>query len=199
MARALNVFEEKFLRQYFGDSLKTPRIRIMATPVPRAHSVYGNYIGLPTWCFLCGDSAAEVDLANTYAAATFAHEAVHVWQRQQGLWVTWKGLWLQLGYGLGIDPYVYDCSEHDPDVLLEYFRSGNIEQQGQIVEDLVVAERTGQHIEKFRAVREYLHSLAHRALSSDTDFRRVTLARECECEDRGKGSRSAPARESPPG
>ena len=152
------MFEKKFLQRYFGDSLNITQISVATTRGRRAYSVYGNYVCLPAWCFLCGDSTTEVDLANAYAAATLAHEAVHVWQRQQGIWVTVKGAWLQVGYGLGIDPYAYDYSEYDPGRLLEYFRSGNIEVQGQIVQDFVVAERTGRNSKKFDAVREYLHS-----------------------------------------
>ena len=158
MQRRLTQLEVDFLSRYFGDALETASIRLAATRGRRAYSIRGNHIRLPRSCFVNFDTTASVNLIHPLTAATLAHEATHVWQRQRGLWVTLKGALLQLGDQCGFDPYAYDREESDPATMLSQFLWGNIEQQGQIVQDLVFDELTGQKTVQFGEVRAYLLS-----------------------------------------
>jgi hypothetical protein len=158
MQRRLRQTEADFLHHYFGDELDTAAVRVAVTRGSRAYSIRGDQIRLPRHCFVNVDGTASVNLSNPYAAATFAHEATHVWQRQRGLWVTLRGALLQLGDQCGIDPYAYDRTECNPLKLLSLFLSGNVERQGQIVQDLVFSERTGQPTLQFEEIRMYLLS-----------------------------------------
>ncbi len=157
MRRRLIQTEVDFLQRYFGTALDTSSIRLAAARGRRAYAIHGNHIWLPRQDFMSRDTTASVNLLEL-SAATLAHEATHVWQRQRGLWVTLKGAVLQLGNQCGIDPYAYDRWESDPTTLLSHFLTGNIEQQGQIVQDLVFCDLTGQTVAKFCEVHAYLLS-----------------------------------------
>ncbi|MET0343141.1 MAG: hypothetical protein ABW252_19185, partial [Polyangiales bacterium] len=103
------------------------------------------------------DPRAEVRLDVPSIAAVFAHEAVHVWQRQGGRRVTWEGARLQAGYTLGLfDPYAYDARATCPATLLSLFVLGNIEQQGRIFEDYVRADLEGRDTERFGQVADWV-------------------------------------------
>ena len=133
--RPLTTNEKQFLDQYFGGSLDTSSIDIGSSIGSRSWSPYGNRISLTSDLFSGGCSGNEVNLSDPSAASTFAHEARYVWQRQRGRWVTTEGILLQAGYSLGIrDPYAYSLSP-EPDVNLQTFLDGSIEQQGQMFED----------------------------------------------------------------
>ncbi|MBM4258383.1 MAG: hypothetical protein FJ147_21105 [Deltaproteobacteria bacterium] len=162
MPRRLVQAEIDFLARYFGESLDTDTIRVAATRGRRAYSIRGSHIRLPRPCFADRDTIAAVDLMNPWAAATLAHEATHVWQRQRGVWVTLKGAWLQLGDQCGRDPYAYNREESNPTRMFLQFFHGNIERQGQIVEDLVFADQTGQEAPQFSEIHAYLLSAAFR-------------------------------------
>jgi hypothetical protein len=145
----LTANEASFLKRYFGDSLDTDAIDIGSSLGQRAWSPYGNRISLNENSFvgMCSDN--EVDLSNPSAASVFAHEATHVWQRQNGGWVTSRGALLQAEYSLGLgNPYAYSSPSD--------FFGGNIEQQGQIVQDFVFADRTGGNTAPFSTVARWL-------------------------------------------
>jgi hypothetical protein len=156
MPRRLLQTEVDFLTRYFGDTLDAESMRLAATRGRRAYSIRGNHVRLPRHCFVNNDTTAPVHLRDPRAAATLAHEATHVWQRQRGVWVTLKGAFLQLGDQCGRDPYAYNREEADPGRMLSLFLHGNIERQGQMVQDLVFAELTGQETWQFSELRDYL-------------------------------------------
>jgi RHS repeat-associated protein len=156
--RPLTTKERDFLGNYFGKSLDTSNIDVDAAIGDRALSPYGDNIRLPNHYFKNGDPECEIDLSVLRYASVFAHEAAHVWQRQHGEWVTLKGFFLQLGDQLGISPYQYDAAETNPSTMLDNFKKGNVEQQGQIVEDFVGADRSGRNTSPFQGVRDYLRT-----------------------------------------
>jgi hypothetical protein len=152
MGRPLSETETRFLAEYFGEALSFDGIRLGTSVGRRCWSPYGNRISLTRDCFEAGDSRAAVRLADPRVAATFAHEAVHVWQRQHNVWVTLRGAALQTGYVLRLsDPYRYAPSE-DPDAIFAQFVTGNIERQGRIFQDYVYAQRTGADSSRFTQV-----------------------------------------------
>lgn len=151
-ARALTAGERGFLGRYFDGSLDPDHIAIGVSIGHRCWSPYGNRISLTARHFVAGDPRKEVVLGDAGVASTFAHEALHVWQRQHGQWVTLRGIPLQAGYALGLcDPYRHDSSE-DPREMLNIFLGGNIEQQGRIFERYVYASQTGGDTAAYRDI-----------------------------------------------
>lgn len=157
--RRVSPAEQAFLARYFGRSLTAERIRIGTSLGRRSWSPLGARISLTRDLFHDGDARAEVRLDDPRAASIFAHEALHVWQRQHGRAVTREGARLQAGYTLGLfDPYAYDQSLCDPAALLAAFVLGNIEQQGRMVEDLVRSELRGEDSARFNAVAGWIRN-----------------------------------------
>jgi len=156
--RSLTSHEKQFLSTFFGSSLNSTGIDIDVSIGSRAWSPYGDNIRLPAKYFKNGNLDCGVDLSNPLAASIFGHEATHVWQRQHGQWVTTQGLFLQIAYSLGINVYQYDASQTDPAIMLDNFLSGNIEQQGQIVQDFVYNSRTGGNTSPYVGVGSYLQN-----------------------------------------
>jgi hypothetical protein len=155
--RPVSSGERAFLEHYFHAGLAIDRIRLGSSLGARSWSPYGNRISLTRDLYLDGDPRADVRLSDPLAAAVFAHEAVHVWQRQHGRAVTREGALLQAGYTLGLfDPYAYDESESDAASLLAQFALGNIEQQGRMVQDYVYADRTGKPTRRFDKLLAWL-------------------------------------------
>jgi hypothetical protein len=100
--------------------------------------------------FRGGSAASEVELDDPRSASVFAHEAMHVWQRQGGRRVTWEAIPLQASYTLsGVDPYAYERCE-DPSQMLERFLKANVEQQAKMFEDFVYFDRTARDTSAFR-------------------------------------------------
>lgn len=155
-SRALTIREKGFLRRYFGSSLDVGIINVAVAIGRRAYSPYGSHIRLPARYFTGSTPAWEIELSDCGYAAAFVHEAAHVWQRQHGEFVTCKGLFLQLKGLIGINPYHYDTTQADPAGMLAIFQQGNIEQQGQIVQDFVGRDLTGRDTSRFSRVRDYL-------------------------------------------
>jgi hypothetical protein len=148
--RRVSQRERAFLEHVFHHALVTDRIALGSSLGRRSWSPYAGRISLTRDLFVDNDPRAEVRLDDPRAASIFAHEAVHVWQRQHGRAVTREGALLQAGYTLGLfDPYAYDTRERDAASLLAAFLLGNIEQQGRMVEDFVYAEHTGGPTEHF--------------------------------------------------
>jgi hypothetical protein len=149
--------ERRFLASHFGHALDTDRIRIGTSVGRRSWSPYGGRISLTRDLFSEHHPRSVVRLDDARAASIFAHEALHVWQRQVGRRVTWEGAGLQAGYTLGLfDPYAYDQTIADPAALLTVFVLGNIEQQGRIFQDYVHAELSGGDTERFRRVVDWV-------------------------------------------
>jgi hypothetical protein len=140
------------LRAYFGPSLDTRGMRIVASLSHRSWSPFGHRISLVKTHFRDGHAASEVELDEPRSAAVFAHEAMHVWQRHGGRRVTWEAIPLQASYTLGrSDPYAYERSEN-PARMLERFLGANVEQQAKMFEDFVYFDRTGRDTSAFRDV-----------------------------------------------
>ncbi|HKU43441.1 MAG TPA: hypothetical protein VJR89_35005 [Polyangiales bacterium] len=152
LSRALHASEVDFLRRYFGASLNLEPIRVSVSWGKRSWSPFGQRISLAVRHFRDSEPLDVIDLDDAHSAAVFAHEAMHVWQRQQGRAVTREAIPLQAGYILKrFDPYHYEPSS-DPQHMLAKFESANVEQQAKIFEDYVFAERRGQCIEPFAEV-----------------------------------------------
>jgi hypothetical protein len=148
--------EQSFLSETFGAALALGPIRVSCSLGRRSWSPFGARISLSRRCFLGERAEQPVNLADPWAAAVFAHEAVHVWQRQRGRAVTREGARLQTLYALGLfDPYAYDSTQ-DPQRLLAEFVLGNIEQQGKIFQDYVFAQRTGRATRRFGEVARWV-------------------------------------------
>jgi hypothetical protein len=152
--------ESQFLRAYFGTSLDTRALRIAASLGRRSWSPFGQRVSLAKTHFSEGHAASEVELNEPRAAAVFAHEAMHVWQRQGGRRVTWEAIPLQASYTLGrCDPYAYERCE-DPARMLERFLGANVEQQAKMFEDFVYLDRTGRDTSAFRDVVAHVRGRA---------------------------------------
>lgn len=157
--RRVTAAERAFLELHFGGSLALDRIAIGSSLGSRSWSPYGNRISLTRDLFCEQDARAEVRLDDARAASIFAHEALHVWQRQHGRAVTWEGAQLQTGYTLRLfDPYAYDHTLRDPAELLARFVLGNIEQQGRMFQDYVFACHTGADSRRFSAIARWVRS-----------------------------------------
>jgi hypothetical protein len=149
--------ERAFLRHYFGEALAIDRIWIGSSLGARSWSPLGGRISLTRDLFRERKPHAEVRLDLPAVAAVFAHEALHVWQRQRGRRVTWEGAWLQGGYALGLfDPYAYDARGADAPTLLMRFVLGDIEQQGRMFQDYVEADLLGHDTARFEQVAAWV-------------------------------------------
>lgn len=132
-------------------------MRIAASLGRRSWSPFGHRISLVRRHFRGADAAHEVELEDPRAAAVFAHEAMHVWQRQGGRRVTWEAIPLQAGYWAGRDPYAYEVCE-DPSQMLERFLAANVEQQAKMVEDFVYCDRVSADTSVFAEVARYVRT-----------------------------------------
>lgn len=155
--RRVNAEEQHFLAHYFGEALDLAPVRLGTSLGARSWSPYGARISLVRSLYRHGDLEAGVKLEDPYVASVFAHEAIHVWQRQRGRAVTRPGAWLQTLYALRLrDPYAY-APRADSRCLLSEFVLGNVEQQGKIFQDYVFAERTGQATDRFSLIASWVH------------------------------------------
>lgn len=148
--------EAEFLRRYFGGSLDLSAIRVAKSLNPFASwSPFGSRISLQPHCLKrCEprETIGETDLANPIAASTFAHEALHVWQRQHGRPVSLPALRAHARHLVGgPDPYGFPFSE-DPAVMLATFRDATVEQQGAIFQEYVRRNETDRPTRPFESV-----------------------------------------------
>jgi hypothetical protein len=156
--RAPSEAECKFLKTYFGDSLDTRYLRIGASLGRRSWSPFGHRISLVRKHFRERDAASEIALEDPHSASVFAHEAMHVWQRQGGRRVTWEAIPLQAAYTLGrFNPYAYEACE-DPELMLERFLLANVEQQAKMVEDFVYREQVGVDVGALASVARHVRT-----------------------------------------
>jgi RHS repeat-associated protein len=155
--RALMEKEKLALQKYFGGSLNTNVIDLSATSGSRASQLTGGNIKMPTRNFVDNNPDKELKLGDPYTFSVFAHEALHVWQRQYGRNPLMEGIFPQIGYSLGIyDPYKYDKSITDSDKVLKMFLEGGLERQGQMLQDYVFAAESGQDTSKFSKMIEHI-------------------------------------------
>jgi hypothetical protein len=159
VGRAPSEAERGFLTACFGDSLQLEQLRIAASLGRRSWSPFGHRISLVRSHFSASDASNEIELADPRAAAVFAHEAMHVWQRQGGRRVTWEAIPLQAGYFAGADPYAYELLA-DPAQMLSSFLRANVEQQAKIFEDYVYRERVGADTSPFADVVRHIRTRA---------------------------------------
>jgi hypothetical protein len=150
--RRVSARERAFLREFFARSLEIERIWIGSSLGKRSWSPFGARISLTRDLF----AGSEVALDDPRAASIFAHEALHVWQRQHGRAVTREGAWLQAGYALGRDPYAYDTRVVDASDLLAMFVLGNIERQGRMMQDYVFAACSGRDTARFAKIAAWV-------------------------------------------
>ncbi|MDB4974660.1 MAG: hypothetical protein JWN48_3001 [Myxococcaceae bacterium] len=161
--RRVSEAERAFLLHYFHNSLAIERISLGTSLGRRSWSPLGARISLTRDLFQERDPLADVRLEDPGAASVFAHEALHVWQRQHGRAVTRQGARLQAGYALGLfDPYAYDTSVREPDALLALFLFGNIEQQGRMMQDYVAADLRGEDTTRFGKLAQWVRNSARR-------------------------------------
>jgi hypothetical protein len=151
--------ERGFLERYFARSLAIDSIVMGTSLGRRSWSPALGRISLTRDLFHERDPRADVRLEDPVAASVFAHEALHVWQRQHGRGVTREGAWLQAGYSLGwFDPYAYDLTLEDPRALLAAFVLGNIEQQGRMMQDYVAADLRGRDTSRFAGISAWIRN-----------------------------------------
>jgi RHS repeat-associated protein len=151
--RPLSKSEAAFLDGYFGSSLDTSVIDLGYSLGARSWSPYGNRISLEKGLWKYG----QVNLSDPYAASVFAHEALHVWQRQNSRWVTTEGAFLQGLYSAGLfDPYDYTRSIRADDIMLNQFLNGNVEQQGQMFQDYVYGIEIGTNVKKYNRIADFV-------------------------------------------
>jgi hypothetical protein len=161
--RRLTDREQRFLQQYFGGALDLDPIRLGTSIGRRSWSPYGARISLVRRAYEARDPDSPVDLADPATAALFAHEALHVWQRQRGRAVTREGAVLQTLYALGLfDPYAYRTGLVDARCMLAEFALGNIEQQGRIFQDYVFHDLTGGATSPFAKVASWVRLSAEK-------------------------------------
>jgi hypothetical protein len=158
-ARPLHDVERAFLEAEFGQSLDLERLRIAGGGHPFGRLGWqpvAARIQLSDACFEARDPAQPV-LQERWPV--LAHEVLHVWQRvhrQHRLGVSVDGL--ILGVARGRAAYIYDRRLTDPELLLQEFLRGNIEQQGQIFEDYVRSNVTDPKARdaRFEQVAQYV-------------------------------------------
>ncbi|HEY6880753.1 MAG TPA: hypothetical protein VI299_22170 [Polyangiales bacterium] len=159
--RRVSSRERAFLAHFFARSLDVDRIWIGSSLGRRSWSPLAGRISLTRDLFRDRNPSAEVQLDDPRAASIFAHEALHVWQRQHGRAVTREGAWLQAGYALGVfDPYAYDTRVADARDLLAMFVLGNIEQQGRMMQDFVFAVCSGADATRFAKIAAWVRARA---------------------------------------
>jgi hypothetical protein len=138
-------------------------ITLGLSPTRRSWSPLGARISLSARHYCHRRIGDGVDLDDPRAASVFAHELLHVWQRQHGRRVTFEGACLQVPYMLGgKSPYRYAFTR-DADAMLSTFLCGNIEQQGQMFQDYVFRDRTGKSTAPYASIAAYVRGSAVRA------------------------------------
>ncbi|HEV2082709.1 MAG TPA: hypothetical protein VGR32_09675 [Brevundimonas sp.] len=116
----------------FGPALDVDRIRVLASPFPRAF-VPGRWFGLDWICWPRASLGADLSTSPLTTRATFVHELVHVWQAQAGT----NLLLGKLRAGDGPAAYAYAPV---PDCVWDGL---NIEQQAMVVEHRYRLEEGG--------------------------------------------------------
>ncbi|MDQ1835608.1 hypothetical protein [Massilia scottii] len=96
------------------------------------------------------------------AASSFCAQFAHQSQRNFGYSVTAKAFGLQIAYSAGIfNPYAYN-KYSDAERTASVFKKGNVEKQGQMIEDYVRAVLEGKDVSQFKIVADSLSECACR-------------------------------------
>lgn len=150
--RGLYPSERAFVQQWFGaqqaawlvEHVRIGRRRWGDTR--RALSLNGGWLSFPRVCFEASDARQPLRLQHPAVAGIVAHELLHALQRCKGLPVTRQAAWLQCKAWLKRqDPYAYQASNQSVRCLRTFW-AANVEQQGQMLQDLVQAHTVGQPI-----------------------------------------------------
>lgn len=124
--------EAALAARVFGTALDVARVRVLATPFPRAF-VPGRWFGVDWICWPRATLSHDLSASPLSVRATFVHELVHVWQAQAGT----NLLFAKLRAGDGPQAYAYDP-------VLDCVWDGlNIEQQAMVVEHRYRLEEGG--------------------------------------------------------
>ena len=150
-SRPMCAAEWALLAQYFGE-LSDPlwhRMRVHLRRLGdtrRALSFNGGFLSFPRYCFEGGDPRQPLRLDQPMICGWLMHEAFHHWQRLQGRAVTRDALRLQWRFWRhGDDPYQYALCE-SPEALLTRFQQAQVEQQAQMWQDAVMADRACREV-----------------------------------------------------
>ncbi|MFZ2753086.1 MAG: RHS repeat-associated core domain-containing protein [Lysobacteraceae bacterium] len=151
--RPPNDAEREFIRQLFGDCFNANRIDIEKKwpwTGSRPWSPHSGSINFTGNYFVNGNADSGLDLSRRGVRGVFAHELLHVWQRDQSGTVTTFGAVLQWGYSASnaihsvtemtlSDPYQY-MNIPSPHDNLQYFdtlfNNGLYEAQAEMWQDL---------------------------------------------------------------
>lgn len=159
--RPLSENEKRFLRDHFGSCLDSiiskfdVKVRRFGD-TKRALSLDNGFISFPRSYFQDQDPAKELLLSSPRIASVMGHESLHQLQRLNGINVTGQATLLQLKDSLGIsDPYSYSQSD-DPQTMLSTFLNGNVEQQGQMFEDYLLARLSGGDPAAYQAIADHI-------------------------------------------
>ena len=145
-SRSLLPQEWALLDRYFGAPVHRDwrRMRIYVRRLGdtrRALSFNGGFLSFPRHCFVASDPRQGLRLDQALIVGCLVHEAFHHWQRLQGRRVTREAVHLQWRYWRhGDNPYGYASCQH-PAQLLQQFQQANVEQQAQMWQDAVMADR----------------------------------------------------------
>jgi RHS repeat-associated protein len=159
--RTLSPSETLFLRAHFGKCLDSlmPKFDVQVRTIgdtSRAISLNGGLISFPKRYFIDGNPDSPLDLSSPNIASIFGHESLHQLQRANGVSVTGRGIGLQLGYSFGLfDPYSYK-EIADPTAMLDTFKNGNPERQGQMFQEYLKRYMTGQDGSNFQLIGDYV-------------------------------------------
>ena len=123
MIRRLTAGERTLAHEVFGDALALERVRILASPFPRAF-VPGRWAARDWIVWPRGRLPDDIAAAPVKTQAAFIHELVHVWQAQQGV----NLLLAKLKAGDGQASYAYPLEQQC------VWGGLNIEQQASVVE-----------------------------------------------------------------
>ena len=145
-SRPLCAAEWALLAQYFGEPAD-PRWRRMRVHLRRlgdtrrALSFNGGFLSFPRYCFEGDNPREALRLDQPMIIGWLMHEAFHHWQRLRGRAVTRDALRLQWRFWRhGDNPYHYALCEC-PNGLLAQFQRAQVEQQAQMWQDAVMADR----------------------------------------------------------
>lgn len=159
--RPLTQHETDFLKAQFGNCLNSILNKLDINErtfgdTSRAISMNGGFMSFPKSYVIGGDPNNSLNVSSPGIASIAGHEMLHQQKRMNGVNVTSRAMGLQIQYSLGIsDPYDYPSSA-DPQVMLDTFKSGNAEQQGQMFQDYIFALMRGGNVAAFSSVAGFV-------------------------------------------
>lgn len=113
-------------------------------------------MSFPSDYFVEGNLDKGLNLGSANVSSVFGHESLHQLQRSNGVNVTGQAALLQFKYSFGgSNPYSYSASL-DPAAMLNTFKNGNVEQQGQMFQDYLYSLLSGGDPGKFKMIADYV-------------------------------------------